>query len=45
MLWADRFKSVLLKGGEAVAAVAAYIELNPVDALWVFRYLRVRAIG
>ena len=32
VLWADRFKSVLLEGGEAVAAVAAYIELNPVRA-------------
>ena len=32
MLWADRFKSVLLEGGEALAAVAAYIELNPVRA-------------
>src|SRR6516165_108778 len=30
--WAERFKSVLLEGGEAVAAVAAYIELNPVRA-------------
>ena len=32
VLWANRFKSVLLKGGEALAAVAAYIELNPVRA-------------
>jgi len=32
VLWAERFKSVLLEGGEAVAAVAAYIELNPVRA-------------
>jgi putative transposase len=32
VLWADRFKSVLLEGGEAVAAVVAYIELNPVRA-------------
>ena len=32
MLWAERFKSVLLEGGEALAAVAAYIELNPVRA-------------
>src|SRR6201997_5768397 len=31
-LWADRFKSVLLEGGEALATVAAYIELNPVRA-------------
>jgi len=30
--WAERFKSVLLEGGEALAAVAAYIELNPVRA-------------
>jgi putative transposase len=32
VLWAERFKSVLLEGGEAWAAVAAYIELNPVRA-------------
>ena len=32
MLWAERFKSVLLEGGEALAAMAAYIELNPVRA-------------
>jgi REP element-mobilizing transposase RayT len=32
VLWADRFKSVLLEGGEALATVAAYIELNPVRA-------------
>ena len=32
VLWAERFKSVLLEGGQAVAAVAAYIELNPVRA-------------
>ena len=32
VLWAERFKSVLLEGGEALAAVAAYIELNPVRA-------------
>ncbi len=32
MLWADRFKSLLIEGGEALAAVAAYIELNPVRA-------------
>ena len=32
VLWADRFKSVLLEGGEALAAVAAYIELNAVRA-------------
>jgi len=31
-LWAERFKSVLLERGQAVAAVAAYIELNPVRA-------------
>jgi hypothetical protein len=36
VLWADRFKSVLLEGGEALAAVAAYIELNPTSsASWV----------
>src|SRR6201987_1936226 len=32
VLWAERFKSALLEGGEALAAVAAYIELNPVRA-------------
>src|ERR1700752_4116387 len=32
VLWAERFKSVLLEGGEALAAVAAYIEINPVRA-------------
>ena len=32
VLWAERFKSVLLEPGEALAAVAAYIELNPVRA-------------
>jgi putative transposase len=32
VLWADRFKSVLLEGGRAVRAIAAYIELNPVRA-------------
>jgi putative transposase len=32
VLWAERFKSVLLQGGEALAAVAAYIDLNPVRA-------------
>ena len=31
-LWAERFKSVLLEGGQAVAAIAAYIDLNPVRA-------------
>ena len=31
-LWAERFKSVLLEGGRAVAALAAYIDLNPVRA-------------
>jgi putative transposase len=29
-LWAERFKSLLVEGGKALAAVAAYIELNPV---------------
>jgi putative transposase len=32
VLWAERFKSLLVQGGEAVAAVAAYIDLNPVRA-------------
>jgi putative transposase len=31
-LWAERFKSVLLEDGQALAAVAAYIDLNPVRA-------------
>ena len=31
-LWAERFKSLLLEGGQAVATVAAYIDLNPVRA-------------
>jgi REP element-mobilizing transposase RayT len=31
-LWSERFKSVLLEGGHAVAAIAAYIDLNPVRA-------------
>src|SRR6516162_627921 len=32
VLWAERFKRVLLEGGQAVGAVGAYIELNPVRA-------------
>jgi REP-associated tyrosine transposase len=32
VLWAERFKSVLLEGGQTLADVAAYIELNPVRA-------------
>ena len=31
-LWEGRFKSVLVEGGEALRAVAAYIDLNPVRA-------------
>jgi REP element-mobilizing transposase RayT len=31
-LWEERFKSVVVEGGAAVAAVAAYIDLNPVRA-------------
>src|SRR5277367_6603479 len=31
-LWSERFKSVLLEGDAAVAAIAAYIDLNPVRA-------------
>ncbi len=31
-LWEGRFKSLLVEGGEAVRAVAAYIDLNPVRA-------------
>ena len=32
VLWAERFKSVLIESGEALTAVAAYIDLNPVRA-------------
>jgi putative transposase len=32
VLWAERFKSVLLEGGQALATVGAYIDLNPVRA-------------
>jgi putative transposase len=32
VLWAERFKSVLVEGGQALSAVAAYIDLNPVRA-------------
>jgi putative transposase len=31
-LWAERFKSVLLEGGQALAIVVAYVGLNPVRA-------------
>jgi len=31
-LWEGRFKSLLVEGGEAVRAVAAYIDLNPIRA-------------
>ncbi|MDA7887956.1 transposase [Akkermansiaceae bacterium] len=31
-LWMDRFKSVLVDGSEALATMAAYIDLNPVRA-------------
>ena len=31
-LWEERFKSVLVEGGEALAVIAAYIDLNPVRA-------------
>ena len=31
-LWEGRFKSMLVQGGEALRAVAAYIDLNPVRA-------------
>jgi putative transposase len=30
VLWAERFKSLLVEGGQAVATIAAYVELNPV---------------
>jgi putative transposase len=32
VLWAERFKSVLLESGQALSAVAAYIDLNPLRA-------------
>jgi REP element-mobilizing transposase RayT len=31
-LWEERFKSVIVQGGHALATVAAYIDLNPVRA-------------
>ena len=31
-LWAERFTSVLIQGGQALATVAAYVDLNPVRA-------------
>jgi putative transposase len=31
-LWEERFKSVIVQGGSALATVAAYIDLNPVRA-------------
>ena len=34
-LWMDRFKSVLVDGPEALATMAAYIDLNPVRAGFV----------
>src|SRR5258707_10707565 len=32
VLWAERFKSVLIEEGQALRAVAAYIDLNPLRA-------------
>jgi putative transposase len=32
VLWAERFKSVLIEQGHALSAVAAYIDLNPLRA-------------
>ena len=32
VLWAERFKSVLIEEGRALSAVAAYIDLNPLRA-------------
>jgi putative transposase len=32
VLWAERFKSVLIEEGQALSAVAAYIDLNPLRA-------------
>ena len=31
-LWEERYKSVLVEGGEALAVIAAYIDLNPLRA-------------
>ena len=31
-LWAERFTSVLIQGGQALAAIAAYVDLNPIRA-------------
>ncbi|MBV8641248.1 MAG: hypothetical protein JO070_07645 [Verrucomicrobia bacterium] len=31
-LWAERFTSVLVQGGQALAAIAAYVDLNPIRA-------------
>ncbi|NCD32056.1 MAG: transposase [Spartobacteria bacterium] len=31
-LWSERFKSVLVEGGDVLCTVAAYIEMNPVRA-------------
>src|SRR5271165_3458570 len=44
VLWAERFKCVLLEGGEALAAVAAYIELNPVRAGLLCRSQRLSSL-
>ena len=32
VLWAERFKSVLIERGQALSAVAAYVDLNPLRA-------------
>jgi hypothetical protein len=32
VLWAERFKSILIEEGQALSAVAAYIDLNPLRA-------------
>jgi putative transposase len=32
VLWAERFKSVLIEPGQALSAVAAYVDLNPLRA-------------
>jgi putative transposase len=31
-LWAERFTSVLVQGGQALAMIAAYVDLNPIRA-------------
>ena len=34
-MWEDRFKSTIVEGGDALATIAAYIDLNPIRASMV----------